>query len=255
MCITDFYRPLKAGGLKLALGFACGLATVLSTSSCREDRDAVLPPGPEAAGREYYPLAVGRFWEYDVEEHYWNYDRDSTVQFQFRERVDTVFLGATGETTYRIVRARRVDSLGTWRDDSVMAVVLTPELVRRTVANVPSIELLFPVREGKTWNPNLFNDRDSTVRAYAQLGAARTLPGGRRFERTLRVVDESLISDVQRREHEATYAWDIGCVYRHRRLLDYCNTPQVTEGRCQLGSGYIVRGFTREEQLRAWGPR
>ncbi|MBC7447179.1 MAG: hypothetical protein H7330_03905 [Hymenobacteraceae bacterium] len=234
---------------------AVSTALVFALGGCRDERDPILPPGPEAAGREYFPLAVGHFWEYDVEEHHWGFNRDSVIHFQFRERVDTVYPGATGETTYHIVRSRRADSLSTWREDSARDVVVTLELIRRTIANVPTIELLFPVAEGKGWNPNLFNAADSTTRTYGQVGAALLLPSGRRFDRTLCVVDVPQLSAVQRREQEAAYAWNIGCVYRRRRLLDYCNQSDVNQGLCQLGSGYIVRGFEREEQLRAWGPR
>ena len=244
MRFTDICRPLMA----------CALGLVVLTG-CRDERAPELPPGPEAAGREYFPIAVGRFWEYDVEEHIWNYDRDSVAYFQLQERVDTVYRGATGELTYHLIRSRRADSLANWRDDSTTAIVLTADIVRRQTDNLPTIELLFPVREGKSWNPNLFNALDSSVRAYSQLGLARTLPGGRRFARTVRVVDEPQISQVKRAEQEATYAWNIGRVYRFRRSLSYCNVIQVQEGRCQLGDGYIVRGFSRQEQLRKWGTR
>ena len=234
-------------------------ATVVVAASlwtaCAEDRASVDPPGPELDGREYFPMAVGRFWVYDVVEHHWDFNRDSVSRQQFRERVDTVYQSPTGEITYRLVRSRRADSLAVWRDDSASAVILTADLVRRHTANRSVIELLFPVRAGKTWNPNLFNDQDSTVRTYGAVGAAWALPAGQQFAKTLRVTDEPQISEVFRREQESVYAWGIGCIYRRRVILDYCNQQQVTEGRCQLGSGYIVRGSTREEQLRNWGPR
>ncbi len=244
MRFASLLRPL----LVVGLGFSVLVG-------CRDERDTVVPPGPEAAGREYYPMAVNRYWEYDVEEHYWDYNLDSAVHLQFRETVDTMYVGAADELTYRIVRARRSDSLSIWRDDSAWAVVVTPDLVHRTVGNVPTVELLFPVREGKSWNLNLFSATDSTVRAYDRVGTNLTLPNGRRFDRTLHVFDDLERSDVHHRERESVYAWDVGCVSRHLQLLDYCNQPQVLEGRCQLGSGYIVRGFTRDEQLRAWGTR
>lgn len=234
---------------------AFSFALLVALGGCRDERDPILPPGPDAAGREYFPLAVGQFWEYDVEEHHWDLNVDSVARFQFRERVDTVFQGATGELNYRIVRSRRADSTSVWLDDSATAVVLSSALVRRTTANVPTIELLFPVADGKGWNPNLFNSADSTRRSYARVGSEMTLANGQHFPRTVQVADEPLINAVKHHEVEAAYAWDIGCVYRHRKRLEFCNTDEVSQGLCQLGSNFIVRGSEREEQLRAWGPR
>ncbi len=247
MPIRSIYRSLLlVGGASLAL-----------LVGCTEGDETIVQNEFPVSGREYFPLETGRFWEYDVEEHHWNYNRDSVVRCQFRERIDTVFLGATGEPTYRIVRSRRDDSLGVWREDSTLALVNTADLLRSTSNNVPAIELLFPVREGKSWNPNLFNSATTYagLRTYAGMDASLTLPYGRSFARTLRVIDEPQNSEVNRREQESAYAWGIGRIYRRRQILDYCNSQQVAEGRCQIGSGYIVRGATREEQLRKWGVR
>jgi hypothetical protein len=230
-------------------------AGLLLMAGCRKEQDPIQPPSSAVAGKEYYPLAVGRYWEYDVVDHYWQYNVDSVVRYQLRERVDTVYTGATGEINFRIVRSLRSDSTNVWRDDSTAAVVLTPELVRRTFSNVPTLSLLFPVEEGRYWNPNLFNASDSTTRRYERVGQSLTLGNGRRFDKTIQVVDEALISEVERREQSAAYAWNVGCIYRKRRVLDYCNQNEVGQGLCQIGTGYIVRGAEREEQLRAWGPR
>jgi hypothetical protein len=230
-------------------------ALLVGVTGCGDDRDPIPPLDPAAAGREYYPLAIGRFWEYDVEEHHWNFNRDSVVRFQLRERVDTVYEGATGELNYRIVRSLRTDSLAVWRDDSSAAVVLTSDLVHRTFANRPTVELMFPVMEGKSWNPNLFNASDSSSRTYTNVGQAKTLPSGRAFAKTLRVADEANITAVERNESESTYAWNVGKVYRRYMRLDYCNQSDANLGLCMIGTGYIVRGTDRTEQLRNWGPR
>jgi hypothetical protein len=222
-------------------------------TACTEDRDPILPPDAAAAGREYYPMATGRFWEYDVEEHRWELNLDSVVRFQLRERVDTVYTGATGETTYRIVRSRRADSLAVWRDDSAAAVIVRTDLIHRTFANQPTLELLFPIAEGKQWNPNLFNAADSTFRMYSSVGQSFTMPNQRAFAKTVLVTDEANVTAVERKETQTRYAWDVGRVYRHRINLSYCNQSDVNQGLCMIGTNYIVRGTERIEQLRKWG--
>lgn len=238
------------------LSAVAAVGALLFTVACREDRDPILPPGAELDGREYYPVGVGQFREYDVVDHYWQYNADSVVNYQMREEIDTVFTGAGGELTYRIKRSQRLDSTANWRPDSAMMVVADKQFIRHTSSNVPMLEMIFPIREGKAWNPSQLNEREpvATARHYEGVGQAFTT-NGQQFAKTVRVVDEPLESILGLRKQQAVYAWNIGRVYRKRQVLDYCNQSDVDQGRCQLGTGYIVRGFEREEQLRNWGPR
>ena len=224
-------------------------------AACKDTLDT--PPAPTDAeqGRDFQPVAVGSFWIYDVTETYWNFNRDSVVRYQLRERVDTVFRGATDDVNYRIVRARRADSSSTWRDDSSFSLVITPRLVRRTFANQPTVELVFPVREGSAWNPNLFNSLDSTSRTYANFDQPTTLPGGRTLARTVQVRDAGEDNIFYRREHSSTYARAIGRISRVARSLDFCQLNDSINTGCSTGPGYIVRGQEREEYLLDYGPR
>lgn len=246
------YSSTRARYLLLALVSI----SLLSTVACRrgEDRDPIPPYGPETAGRDFFPLAVGQWREYDVTEHIWRENSDSVSHYLTRERVDTVFRGATGEWNYRIVRARRPDTLHVWRDDSVVSVIVNAAEVRETFANVPRIALLFGIWEGRTWNPGLYSG-DSTVRTYHNVDAPVTLSTGQSFAHTVRVVDEPDISILGRREQEQIYARGVGRIFRRRAALDFCNSEEVRRGLCELGSGYVVRGPEREELLIDWGPR
>ncbi len=190
---------------------------------------------------------------YDVTDRTWSYNTDAFVEYQLRERVDTVYPGAAGEPVYRIVRSRRDDAQSPWRDDSVMAVVITTQLVRRTLANRTTVELVFPVGGQRAWNPNVFTGRDSTVRTYAAFDQPLSLPTGKQFARTVRVVDEGEDNLFYLREQSSSYARGVGRVSRIRRTLDFCQfNDSVTTG-CSVGPGYIVRGFEREEYLREFG--
>lgn len=222
------------------------------------ERTTEAPPASTDAelGRDFLPVAVGSFWIYDVVNHHWNYNEDSVERFQFRERVDTVFQGATGELNYRIVRARRADSTNAlgWRDDTAFALVLTPQLARRTFANRPTVELIFPVRQGTTWNPNLFNSLVSTERRYADLDQPLTLPDGQQFAQTVRVVDAGEDNLFFLNESVSTYARGVGLIRRVRRKLDFCQGNDSASTGCSVGSGFILRGQEREETLREYGP-
>lgn len=251
--MRTFFESIRAGRASAAVS----LSTLLLAAACREDRDPILPPGPELDGKEYYPVVVGQFREYNVVDHYWQLNRDSVVRYQLREEVDSAFTGAGGEPTYRIVRSTRADSTAiSWRPDSTLMVVANDAFIRQTSSNRPTVELVFAIREGKSWNANQLSGADATMRHYQGVGQAFTLPGGRKFDKTVRIVDDSLVSIVSARQQEAAYAWNIGRVYRKWRAIEYCNQNDINAGTpCQIGVGYKARGRQHEEQLYNWGPR
>jgi hypothetical protein len=243
-----FRFPIAFSTLVLAIGLAASLC------GCRRDPD--LPPAltDEQVGRDYFPFELGYFWVYDVEDHTWDLNVDSIQRYQLRERVDTVYLGASGEKTYRMVRSKRLNALDTWRDDSVFSLVITPQAIRRTANNVPTLELIFPVREGAFWNPNALSARDSIDRTYGPLDQPRTLPNGQAFARTIDVIDSGEDNVYFLREQRSAYARQIGRISRIRRTYDYCQEFDERNVGCTAGAGdFIVRGFERYEYLREYG--
>ncbi len=221
------------------------------------ERGTIDPTTPTDAelGRDFLPLEVHRYWVYDVKETHWNFNEDSVAQYQMRELIDTLFEGADGEPTFRVVRSRRADSTDSWRDDTAFALVRTPQLVRRTFANIPTVELMFPVREGKSWNPNLFNSLDSTERRYRDLDQLLALPNGKQFSQTVQVLDQGEDNIIKRREAFSVYARGVGRVSRTTRSLKYCELSDSLTNPCPPGTDYIVRGMEREEYLAEYGIR
>jgi hypothetical protein len=225
------------------------LVPLLLLAACHDQASVSPELTDEQTGRNFLPIAIGHYWIYDVTDRKWDFNVAQVSKYQLRERVDTVYPAATGEPTFRIVRSRRADASSPWRDDSVMAVVLTPQLVRRTMANRTTIELLFPVAAGKSWNPNLFNDLDSTTRAYVAFDQSQTLPTGLTFARTVAVTNEGQDNLFYRREAVSQYARNVGRISRIRRSLDFCQFNDSINIRCSIGPGYIIRGNEREEYL------
>ena len=235
-----------------------GLALLLlagAVAACDPAPDGPVAPTDTVTGRDFLPVTVGQFWIYDVQEVHWNFNDSAVTRYQFRERVDTLYIGADGAPTFRVVRARRADALSQWRDDTAFALVLTPQLVRRTLANRPTVELVFPVRDGQSWNPNLFNSLDSTERRYVDFDQPLALPNGQQFAQTVRVVDLGEDNLIKRRDAHSAYARGVGRVSRVQRTLEFCQENDFPSTGCTPGSGYIVRGEEREEYLREYGPR
>ena len=157
----------------------------LAATSCTDST----VPAPEQ-GLDYYPIAVGNFWTYAVTDSSWTQasasNPSSTLRvdtYQFRETVSATFADAAGETAYRMVRAKRASPAAQFKDDSVFTLSATPHTVVLNRNNLRSVELIFPVKDGRLWNANAFNNNSNDTitaetRRYSKVGQPLTTTAG-----------------------------------------------------------------------------
>ena len=136
---------LTAAGLGLLLG------------SCRHETEAA----PDYRG--YFPLEVGTYRSYVVQDSTWVSGKVSVSQYQVREAVTEQFTDAAGQPAYRLTHARRTDASQAWADDSVLVVQPLARALLLTRSNVRTVELIYPPVPGKGWNQFAF-----TVNGQAQ---------------------------------------------------------------------------------------
>ncbi|GGG50617.1 hypothetical protein GCM10011378_28440 [Hymenobacter glacieicola] len=184
-------------------------------------------------GRNYYPLEQGAYRIYDVIDTSYQANVPTVSRFQFREQVDTALEpDATGQPVYRVIRSRRTLATDAWKIDSVITVAVKGQALTEQRHNRRTVELVFPVQEGKRWNINAFNTLDSlTVVNRFYVGADRPFSitrGGQtyQYEHTVTTVND-LAQDVNAAYTtvlRTTFARGIGPVYRvRRRFISRCD--------------------------------
>lgn len=245
-------RPLTVPALLLTL-----LTALLS--GCGLDKTS---PEPTFGGPELYPLEVGTYRIYAVQDTTWQVRRPTASSFQFREVVTEAFNNAESTPqrparSYRVVRARRPNASQPWVEDSVFVLTPLPNALLLSRSNVRTIELLFPVRAGRRWNRFAFDVRelgsgsgqsDSLNREYRRPGEplSLTLPGGlsRRYEQTVRTYDNDEDDAYYLATQEQVYAPGEGLVLRRRRRFFF------TDGNgASLPETGVYSGFSRREML------
>ncbi|GGG00174.1 hypothetical protein [Pontibacter amylolyticus] len=213
-------------------------------------------PDPQAMGYDYYPLEIGQYRVYNVEETLYFGEIPSRLNYQLRERVDTSFIDQTGQLVYKVIRSKRPNATAAWLDDSVMTVAKSPTMVMLTKDNTKYVKLVFPVKERNEWVGDLYNtnyaspERDGKVRdkkdvyQYEDVGTPYQLDG-QGFNNTVRVV-QSNEADLKRvDERFEVYAEGIGLVHRlFSRITSDCNQTI-----CDESSYKITSGHEREEIL------
>ncbi|WP_426059241.1 hypothetical protein [Hymenobacter sp. B1770] len=253
---------LLAGGLAVA------------TVGCKNES----LPAPET-GVDYYPIAVGNYWTYAVVDTTWSrasggaggaqlinsVPRDST--YQLKETITEIFTDAAGKKVYRMVRSKRVGATAAFRDDSVFVLSANEQFVTLNRNNARTVELIFPVREGRSWNFNAFNNNfndtiTAETRQYSAIGQpfslaasgsvpARSYPVALTTANTGAAAENSLVKQASYRQ---VFAKGVGPVFR-RRVYFQPYTYVAPNGNQVYPPRAYVSGFTRRETLIDHGPR
>ncbi|GGF08344.1 hypothetical protein [Hymenobacter cavernae] len=242
-----FFHGLQRGLLGVSL------LALAATTGCKTE----LEPGLET-GAAYYPVEVGTYRIYNVIDSTWNSNVIGVTRYQFRERITESFTDAAGKLAYRVVRSRRTLTTDAWKDDSVMQVNPSMQTVLLTRNNRRTVELVFPVQEGTSWNRDAYNTLDTVTfhnRSYVRAGQpfdATTNGQTVHYEQTVTTEDSGVNSEgqtiddgiLQVAKFRQVYARNVGLVYRVRRRYFYCPV-----GACVPNKSYIYLGRVRSETL------
>ena len=134
------------------------LGLFLAAFGCTSD---ALDPIDDQVGFNHYPLEVGDFRIFQVEEIVYNFSGQvDSNQFQFKELVFDSATNAEGGITHTIHRFGRADESESFKLDSVWTARRTSIQGIQVENNIPFVKLIFPVEESKSWDGNVLNTRD-----------------------------------------------------------------------------------------------
>ncbi|TVT42715.1 hypothetical protein FNT36_01065 [Hymenobacter setariae] len=235
--------------LSKALSVAALLGTGALLEGCRHES---VVPTPAV---DYYPLEVGTYRTYAVSDTVWSKGVATPANYQFREAVTEKFTDAAGQTAYRVLRARRVSSNQAWSDDSVLVVQQQVQSILMTRDNVRTIELIYPVRAGKTWKKYAFTtERADSVRAFdANVEQPFTTPGAtpKTYATTVIARDQQPIEAndglLRRGGNLQVFAQGVGPVLRRRYAYETFYT--TSNGASVITPAVIQVGRSRLEVL------
>jgi hypothetical protein len=243
------------------------LALTAGMTGCKNDSEAIPDPGTG-----YYPIAVGNSWTYAVADSTWTEAQASgttlarpsalTVSnYQFKETITEVFTDASGQQAYRLVRSKMGPTTTTFRDDSVFVLTANANFVALNRNNAKTAELIFPVRQGRSWNLNAFNNNSNDTitaetRQYSQVGQPFTTGGGtsglpaKPYETTVTVNNTGTATEnsaLKRVGYQQVFAKGVGPVLRRRFF--YANFYINTATQAVYYPGNYFAATSRRETL------
>ncbi len=214
-----------------------GALVLISFLACGND-DPINMQGVENS-RAYFPLALGRFVDYQVDSVVFDDapggNKKDTISFQVREEVVHLDLTQLGDTLYYIHRFRRDSAAMPWSLTDVWTARYEENNVLRTEENLTFRKMTLPLYKGLEWistayiNPQTpvkigtevlepyqyWESRVTAIDDSMQVGDYRFPPGT-----IMQVIQTDTDDQLTKRYVHEVYARGIGLVSRRDTILD-----------------------------------
>ncbi len=224
--------------------------------------ETVILPEPEAYG-QYYPIQEGRIWEFKLDSIIYRETLpNDTQRWYIRQVVGAEYTDLEGRPSFPVMRYRRRTMTDAWRYDNTWTMRLWEGRAEWVENNLRFVKLVFPVKQGSTWNGHLFlsdlanipvtescnnyeylEDWTYQCTAIHQPGTAGSLA----FDSTLTVQQTGEQNLIEFNASEERYAAGVGLVWRSFQHL----TTQTICPECPW-SEKAECGFSLEQTLIYW---
>lgn len=197
-----------------------------------------LEPGPDLVGFNYFPLEIGNYRTYQIEKITFSlFSETDTARYQLKELVADTF-HTQQETSYILHRFSRTHAEDPWQLDSVWTARRTQNHAVVVQNNIPFLKLVFPVREQKQWDGNLFNALPEDTYEITEIGGNIETPAGN-FADLLTVFENNdpdtlIFQDIR----QSVYSRNVGLIYQKSSILNFCNTDPGCLGTLEFGTKF-----------------
>jgi hypothetical protein len=112
---------------------------------------------PELISSPYYPLEIGNFWEYTVDETTYFGENDFEVEkYFYRDQISDFYLNEAKEIVYLIQRKKSTDG-NDWANEVVYTANFSNNRIIRNYNNQQHIVLVYPANLDLSWDANAYN--------------------------------------------------------------------------------------------------
>ncbi len=207
----------------------------LGLASCNK----TIEPDDKRLGYVYFPLEIGNYLVYAVEEKNYTILDSNRVFYQLKEVVADTFTNLSGQKQFVLERYRRNNELENWRIDSVWSALRTGSQAIKFENNIPYIKLVFPVERNSSWNGNAYNDKGERTFRITEFRQSRRY-GDIQLPNTVKVLmgnDSSLVTQFKREE---IFAENIGLVFMQRINVRF-KSDAINLGKGLIESGKVEK--------------
>ncbi len=182
--------------------------------SCRKEQDL----SSIDLGYSFFPNKVGSFIIYQVDSTYYGIT-DTTFHYQIKEELTEQYTDEVNQPASKISRFHRRNNSQPWVLIDVWSQKRTTNTAEKVVENVRYIKLMFPLKEGNSWNGNAMNNFPAKEYKSVQVNQFYDV-GILQFPKTVKVTELNNVNLVDNQNIFEIYADGVGMVYRQATNLN-----------------------------------
>ena len=211
-----------------------------------------ISPSSLRLGTSYFPLEVGNFRDYAVQDiSYTLQNEPDTQQYFLREIIADSFPGNGGEFVYRLERFSRYETDQEWKLDSVWTARTNAQRAIVVENNLPFVKLVFPFADNLQWDGNGLNAKPADTYELQSTSDALleeiNSPLDSLLMQSITVIQSDITSLVSDSLFSETYVDQVGLFYKKSVALQYCADQEC------LGQYLIEFGRDYRQTLIAYG--
>jgi hypothetical protein len=208
----------------------CGYVMQACNPTCKECTEL-----PEGAA--FFPIEVGRFIAYEVNEEEVTLGRPAVVRnYQWKEVIAERYTDPAGQPAYRIARFRRNTDGQRWEPDSTFTLRVFADHAVRNENGHDFVKMVFPVGEKAVWNGNIYNTLGEDSYELRNINKPYNV-GTAGFDRTATVIQQNDSTLVNQDKRIEVYAAEVGLIYRERINVQFCSSTPACVGKAQIDYG------------------
>jgi len=197
--------------------------------------------------RSYFPTEVGFYSTYEVEKITYNFNNADTTNYYLKEEIVDSIISSTGQLTYILEQATRIDSADLWKVDSMYTVRFQNRGLMVVENNITYQKLAFPVIEGTEWDGNAFNSQSAQTYYYQPIDGDS--PSAFTDETSIKVIIEDIPrSFFSQDEKFEVYTKGVGLVEKNYITLNFCTD-------CNGEEGFVNSGSILKQRLISYGQK
>ncbi len=210
---------------------------ILFFTSCHKDKPA--QPAIDF-GYNYYPNDVGRYIIYQVDSIAYDdqvHPKPDTTKYLLKELNALIFQDNSSRPTMRLERYYKYFKNGqydtSWSVPKIWTANKTATTIERKEENTTYVKLVFPARDGKTWNGNSFNSKGEMDYDIDYADKKETI-NGLSFDSVLMVKQYEAIDFIEKILWAEKYARNVGMIFRQHDSL-YFNGDSSAQAKQRIG--------------------
>ncbi len=189
----------------------------------------------------FYPFVENSYLVYRVDSIYHDLSSD-TSSYYLKEVIKDTFVDDLGRINKKIFRYKRYDLSSSWQFDEVWYGYKDDVKAERIAYNNRVLSIIFPVRNNKSWDLNIYNDLVPSFVTFKNTNEAFSV-NTFDFDKSVLVDGENISNLIQYKRVYDVYAYDIGLVEKVRVDLEINNFDRFD----------IVRGTEYYQTIIEWG--